>query len=153
MRTLPAFIVAVVLAVPAFAQEAPKSKPPGKGDSVYVKGCLDGGVLESTETARWTDERTAPSMATLVTYRLTGSKDLLKQMKKEHDGELMEVTGILKSNLPGGDAPFEKTIGKTKVRIGVGPASPTPGPSQEAARSLPVLEVKSFEPLHSPCRR
>jgi hypothetical protein len=103
---------------------------------------LKGSSLESTETGILDSEA---RMMTALVYRLTGDKNLLKQMRQEHDGSIVEASGILKSTLPPSDESRSKTFGKTRVRIGIG--SPTVGsPAQsEANRSIPVLEVKSYE--------
>ena len=132
-------LVAVALAGPI--QQDNPAKIPQKGDTIVVKGCLKGSSLESTETGvADADAR----MITALVYRLTGDKDLLKQMRKEHDGQLIEATGILKSNLPAGDG-RGKTIGKTRITIGIGSSHVGSPASAEANRSIPVLEVKSYE--------
>jgi hypothetical protein len=132
--------IVFTVAIGAAGQEQATPKPPQKGDTVIVRGCLRGSALEATETERPDDTAAIP---TDVTYRLTGKKDLLKQMRKEHDRKLVEVTGILKSTLAVGDA-RGKQIGKSRIYIGVG--APQPGsPAAEANRSIPVLEVQSYE--------
>ena len=69
-----------------------------------------GPTLESVETVV-TDGigKTAGPM----TYQLRGNKDLLKRMRSEHDGNQVEVEGILKSALPQDDAARSKKVGKT----------------------------------------
>lgn len=135
------FFVLVSLLLTGFApQDKPAAKTPQKGDSIVVKGCLRGGALESTETGL---EGTDSPMLTAFTYRLTGDKGKLKDMRRDHDGMVVEVTGILKSNLPPDDL-TSRTFGSSRVRIGIG--NPAVGaPAAEARRSIPVLEVKSYE--------
>ena len=145
MTTL--FIVLALLVVPV-GQEAPPAKTPKKGDTIVVKGCLRGGALESTETGILGVDAT--TMTALV-YRLTGNKDTLKQMRQQHDGSVVEVTGTLKSTLPPADESRGATFGKTRVRIGVGTGSVGSPISSEAARSIPVLEVKSYEGVPVKC--
>ena len=144
---LMAVFVAVALAG-GLPQERPADRLPQKGDSIVVKGCLKGRSLESTETGLLDQE--ARSMTALV-YRLTGSKDVLKQMRDQHEGSLVEVTGILKSTLPPADEMRTRTFGKTRVKIGVGSANVGMGADAEANRSLPVLEVKSYEGIPVKC--
>jgi hypothetical protein len=124
-------------------------KAPAKGDSIRVKGCLMGPTLESIETVT-TDEvgKTAGPM----TYQLRGDKDLLKQMRSQHDGEQVEVTGILKSALPQDDATRSKKIGKTKITFGVGTPSAQRG-VPDVHDSLPVLEVTSYDGAGARCAR
>lgn len=135
-------------AVAAAAQEKPADKPPEKGDTVLVKGCLHGTALEATETQRLDQ---SGLMATPLTYRLTGKKTVLKQLRDEHDDMLVEVTGILKSNLPPAGEQRGKQIGKSRVYIGIG--APQTGAMPEANRSIPVLQVESFEGHGVRCRR
>ena len=132
-------LVALALAG-SVAQDKPAPKTPQKGDSIVVKGCLRGGALESTETGL---EGADAPMLTAFVYRLTGDKGKLKEMRRDHDGMVVEVTGTLKSNLPPDDI-NSRTFGNSRVRIGIG--SPAVGAqAAEARRSIPVLEVKSYE--------
>ena len=139
-----AFVVAVTALALAgtFPQEKPADRLPRKGDSVVVKGCLKGRALEATETGLL--DSTARAMTALV-YRLTGDKELLKKLRDDHEGQIVEVTGILKSTLPPADDTRGATIGRTRVRIGVGAPNVGTQANAEASRSIPVLEVKSYE--------
>ena len=138
--------IAVSLA-PAF-QEKPGVKTPQKGDSVVVKGCLRGNSLESTETG--VVDADAPMMTSHV-YRLTGNKGTLKNLRAEHDGKVVEVTGILKSNLPSADEERGLTVGRTRVRVGVGSGAPGSPAHSGVNRSIPVLEVKEYEGVGVQC--
>ena len=142
---LVAIWLSVALAV-TLPQEKPADRQPQKGDSIVVKGCLKGRSLESTETGFADSD--ARSMTALV-YRLSGDKNLLKQMRDQHDNSVVEVTGTLKSTLPPADGIGGMTIGKTRVRIGS--TSVGSGATAEAGRSLPVLEVKSYEGVSVKC--
>jgi hypothetical protein len=144
---LVAAFVAIALAG-TLGQEKPANRLPQKGDSIVVKGCLKGRALESTETGLLNTD--ARSMTTLV-YRLSGDKTVLKQLREEHDGSVVEVTGILKSTLPPADEMLGRTIGKTHVRIGIASPNVGSGANAEAGRSLPVLEVKSYEGVPVKC--
>ena len=136
----------VLLAVLAI-QEKPPTKTPSKGDAIVVRGCLSGTALESSET-RIVDRKNS-EYSSAVTYRLTGDKDLLKQMRKDFDGMIVEVTGRLKSNLPTDDGRHVGQIGKTRITVGVRtPQSQSP----HDPPYRPVLEVKSYEGLGSICK-
>ena len=126
-----------------------KEKVPAKGDAVLVKGCLDGPTLQSIETSM-TDE--TGHLTTPFTYQLKGDKKLLRQMREDHSGNVVEVKGILKSNLPQDSAISGKTVGKTRITFGV-PASSTQGAAPDQNRALPVLEVKSYEGSGARCNR
>lgn len=138
--------LALAVAAPAFPQEKRDPKPPKKGDTIVVRGCLRGSALESTEARRLDETGMAP-MA--LTFRLTGKKDLLKALRGEHDRRVVEVTGILKSTLPDTDEGTGRRIGKARVVIGVGP--PSSPMEAETNRSIPALEVRSFEGTSVTC--
>jgi len=142
----PLFLAAALTLGAAMPQESP-AKVPQKGDSVIIKGCLRGSSLEATETAIPNSDAT---MTTALVYRLTGDKGLLKKMRQEHDGSVVEVSGILKSSLPTG-AERGTTIGNTRVRIGVGGPGVGSPVQSEANRSIPVVQVKSYEGVPVKC--
>jgi hypothetical protein len=148
-----AMMVGLSLAGSAGAQQpngqTTKDRIPGKGDSVRVKGCLAGPTLQSIEISM-TDE--TGEMASAFTYQLKGDKKLVKQLRDEHDGKVVTVIGILKSDLPQDSAIRGKTVGKTKVTFGVG-ASSTQRGGVDSATALPVLEVKSYEGSGASCVR
>jgi hypothetical protein len=128
------------------SQEPSSSKPPGRGDKVVATGCLMGPTLESTQTVA-TDQ--TGRLSTPVTYQLKGDKKVLKQMREQYDAHVVEVTGVLKSDLPQDDA-LHRTLGKTKVVFGVG----TPTAQQNVANqppAMPVLDVRSFDGTAAPC--
>lgn len=140
-------LLVFALATPV-QQERPPAKLPKKGDTIIVKGCLKGSSLESTETGILNADAT---MMTALVYRLTGDKSTLKQMRQEHEGKVVEVTGILKSTLPPATDLRSKTIGKTRITIGVGSSHVGSPATAEANRSIPVLEVKSYEGVPVKC--
>jgi hypothetical protein len=126
-----------------------RARTPEKGDAIRVKGCLMGPTLESVETVTTEEIGLA---AGPMTYQLRGNKDLLKQMRSEHDGKQVEVEGILKSALPQDDAARSKKVGKTKVTFGVGTPTAQRG-VPDVQSSLPVLEVKSYDGAGVNCSR
>ena len=141
-------LLAAALAFAGAIDQEKTAKTPQKGDTIIVKGCLRGSALESTETGLLDSEA---RMMTALVYRLTGDKSALKQMRQEYDGRVVEATGILKSTLPPADEIRGKTIGRTRIRIGVGSSSVGSPVNSEANRSIPVLEVKSYEGFPVKC--
>jgi hypothetical protein len=130
-------LAALALVVVAFApQDKPKepSAEPKKGDTIVVKGCINGSLIQDDDRLR--------------TFRLTGPKDLLKQIRKEHDNHVDEVTGILQSSLSG--TTRGKQFGRTRITIGGGqdPRAPRGAPQEEF---LPALEVTSINHLMGTC--
>jgi hypothetical protein len=121
----------------------PDAKPPERGDIVLAKGCIRGGVLESGSL-------TAPGggeFLELLTLRLTGEKETLEEIKKEHDGHNDVITGELRTDLP--KATRGRTIGNTRITIGVGPSR---GMMPEPPPPMPVLKVTEFEHTGIRCR-
>jgi hypothetical protein len=144
MRTAAVVLCLAVAAVPAARAQQERSEPrtPKKGDTVVVKGCLRGGSLESTETSIADDIGTS---FTALVFRLTGDKATLKKMRDDHNGELVEVTGELKSTLPAANERRGRQFGRTRVYIGTGSQHVGATAEAEASRSIPVLQVKSYE--------
>jgi hypothetical protein len=142
---LVAIFFAVALAG-TLQQEKSSDRLPKKGDSIVVQGCLKGRALESTETGLADADARMPTM---WVYRLSGNKDVLKKLRDEHEGGVVEVTGILKSTLTAGDS--GKMFGNTRVRIGIVTPNDPNQANAEANRSLPVLEVKSYEGISVKC--
>ena len=142
-----AAMVAAVVPLAAAQKEEPRRGTMKKGDPIGVRGCLTGGALEVTDLG--TTEAAAGYM-TPVTFRLTGDKKLLKQMRDEHDGKLVDVEGVLKSDMPSQNVQSRK-LGRMRITIGAPPARPG-SPDAEARRSLPVLEVKAFNGSTTSCR-
>lgn len=132
------------------AQDAPKqdrqqkeAKPPKRGDVVVAKGCLKGGVLESGDLT----SEGGGAYIEMTTYRLTGDKESLAEIKKDHDGHLDVITGELRTDLP--TATRGAKIGNSRITIGVGPSR---GMMPEPPPPMPVLKVKSFEHTGIDCR-
>jgi len=149
IATMVVLSVAVAAAAQPPTASTTKERVPGKGDTVRVKGCLAGPTLQSSETSL-TDE--TGQVASAFTYQLKGDKKLLKQLRDEHDGRVVIVVGILKSDLPQESVISGKTVGKTKVTLGVGTSSIQRG-GVDSSTALPVLELKSYEGYETRCIR
>jgi hypothetical protein len=145
MYALTMALVFVALA----AQDKPAERPkePKRGDTLVVRGCITGGTIESSNA----EVRDSTGTYTgFVTYRLTGEKKALKQIKQEHDGHADILTGVLKSDLPQQNTPRGKLVGNTRITVGVGPQ---PSNDPNAPQFLPALEVKAIEHTGISCRR
>jgi hypothetical protein len=143
-------LAALLWTVPLTAQSE-KPKVPKKGDVLVIRGCLRGSAVESAETMTVDAEgsqRVEDQIPTL-TYRLQGKKDLLKELKDKHDRMVVEVTGILRSNLSGSG--IGKDVGRTRISIGVDPR--TGRSPHGAGQAIPVLEATKFEGSTVSCAR
>ena len=142
-------IVALLLAVPLSAQQTAPQKPPKKGDTVVVSGCLRGNAVEHAELliedAQGDTSRN--DQVPLLTYRLQGDKKVLKELKDKHDRMVVQVKGILRSELSG--TGIGTTVGRTRITMGSDPRNPTRG----AEDQLPVLDARSFEATTVSCAK
>ena len=143
--------LAVLVLLPiagVLAQEKPVPTPTKKGDRIAIYGCLRGSSLEATDAGA--SEDVSP-MTQGVTFRLTGDKKLLKELKGKHEKKLVEIHGVLKSDLQ----PSEGLSGKLgRVRIGIGsPPTGSASAADEAKRAVPVVEVTSYTGRDTSCLR
>jgi hypothetical protein len=144
---------AVCLAVSATLAGQDKEKKdasamPKKGDAVVLKGCLKGGALETAEVVE--EDSSAPALSGL-TFRLTGKKGVLKEMKEKHEGRVVEVRGTLKSDLEPHSG-YGANLGRMHVTIG-GPAPGSGARDAQPPRSLPVVDVSAFDGTGTGCSR
>ena len=147
-HTVGSLLIAVLPFTAFTPQDRTSSALPKKGDTITVKGCLRGGAVEATGVEAG---ETAVPLVDNLTFRLTG-KDALKELKKKHDGHVVAVTGVLKSELSPRGPDATAKVGN--MRIGIGAPSTNPA-SVDAGnrRVLPVLDVKSFEGIETSCGR
>lgn len=136
-------------AVPEGSQDTRTERAPGKGDTVIVTGCLQGPTLQ-------TDPDPASTGALLpagLTYRLEGKKDVLGELVRKHDGQRVEITGILKTNVDAGGIRRGRRFGRTRITVGVRSGSEDQATKPVPEDRGPVLEVKAFESEGVNCRR
>lgn len=141
-------VVAIALAFPA--AQKPEDRPtaePGKEDLIVVRGCVSGSLLRDLR-GRKTEALSGAETAAL--YRLSGEKKLLQQMQKEHQNDVLDVTGRLRSDPNSSSVARSKQVGKARVFVGAGrqasSESTPPG-------SYPTLRVLSFEVVRPGCER
>jgi len=151
MRMLALALAATIaVAFNASATQKPEDggiPPSGKGDTVVVRGCVSGSLLKDLR-AQKTDAVTGSETA--VVYRLTGEKKLVQAIQKEHQGQVLDVTGALASNPPSPSTVRSKDMGKARVFVGAGHQE-TSGPAKTS--SYPVLRVTSFEVVGPGCQQ
>lgn len=146
--TVSLLVLLLTSSATAAQKEKPVSREPKKGEAIVVKGCLTGQALEATELG---SVDATGALSSGVTFRLTGDKNLLKQMRDEHDGKVVEVNGILKSDLPR-ESVVSRKVGRMRITLGTPSVNPA-AQEAETRRSLPVLEVKSFDGSTVTCGR
>ncbi|HET7219291.1 MAG TPA: hypothetical protein VFJ02_14640 [Vicinamibacterales bacterium] len=143
-------LVVAMGAVPVMAQTA-TAKAPKKGDTILIKGCLRGSAVEAAALMTIDAEGTPRTEddVPLLTYRLQGDKGLLKDLKSKHDRRVVEVKGILRSDLSGSG--IGKDVGRTRITIGVDPRTGRSPHGED--RAVPVLEAISFAGTTVSCDR
>ena len=116
-------------------------KPPKKGDAIIVRGCLRGSAVEQADLLIEDPEGDPKQndQVPALTYRLQGEKSVLKELKDKHDRMVVQVKGILRSELS--RSAMGTNVGNTHITIGSDPRNPTRGADQQ----MPVLEAMSFE--------
>ena len=147
-------LLPIVTVLAAGSQDPAKTRTPKSGDTIVVKGCLRGGTLSATEMGLVTKEDEDDRQPAGHAFQLKGNKDLLKGLREKFDGHVVEVTGILKSQLIDTSARGTQ-VGNTRIVVGAessmrgGKAGGVHGGSE----ALPVLEAKSFEGSSTTCQR
>ena len=141
-------VLALLLPVAAVAaQEKSAAAPSKKGDRIAIYGCLRGSALEATDIGGSDD---VSPMTQGMTFRLTGDKKVLKELKEKQEKKLVEIQGVLKSDLQ--QRYPETKLGR--VRIGIGsPSTGSASAADEAKRAVPVVEVTSFKGSDTSCVR
>ena len=127
------------------AQERPV---PSDSARVAIPGCVKGSafiVMKAPE-----NQPTQGDIEPGRRSRLSGPKDVVKDIKN-HEGRLLEVTGLIRKNAlkgPGGIG-----VAGGRVRIGAGvPQAPTGDPSRALpSYEQPVLDVEGWRQLGENC--
>jgi hypothetical protein len=120
------------------ATDAPKPTST-RGTQQVIQGCLMGSIISSIEV----DEVSAPlELPPGATLRLAGARDIVRSLKKEHNGHILELSGKMKGSF--GPPTPTKSIGGVSVGIS---GSPTQGPNTPNVPSMPSFEVKAFKYL------
>jgi hypothetical protein len=148
-RTVAAFALFASFGAAAPDQDTErKARGVKKGDTITVKGCLQGSLLQSTDII---GADGVPVAMAAYSFQLKGKKELLKDLVAKHDGVVVSLTGELKSTLTD-ESSFSTKIGGTKVVLGGDPRTREQA-MQGTSQALPILDVKSFEGSTITCKR
>jgi hypothetical protein len=137
----------LLLALMSSPQENQQEHPKVPKDSIMlvVTGCLKGRVLAVSDV-RQEDTQSGP-IVKAKSFRVAGKKDIMKDVK-EHDGHLVDVTGIVKKSAliePGIKVGKSVTIGGGPPVAGSGGATPIPN------EYIPVLDAESVRVRATNC--
>ena len=144
---LPALLIVSAAALAAQEQER---KVPNDSQRITVPGCAKGRTF--TVTAREGHEPTSGELAPGRRFRLSGDKDILKEIEKR-EGMMVQVTGLVrKADLagPGGISTGGGRVriggGAPQAQVGVGPSGALTGVRTDA-----VLDVEGWDRLPESC--
>jgi hypothetical protein len=127
------------------AQERPV---PSDSARVAIPGCVKGSAFIVTKAPE--NQPTQGNIAPGRRFRLSGNKDVIKDIKK-HEGRLLEVTGLIRKNDLQGPGGIGMAGGRVRIGAGV-PQSPTGDPSHAVTGyDQPVLDVEGWRQLDENC--
>ena len=150
-----AALLAALLPIAALAQEAQNppqnaetKKVPDDSVEIATTGCLKGRVFTATQP-REDFIRRGPNV-TGRSFRLNGPRPLM-DMVKTHDGDLVEVVGLVRKN-DLRDNGLGARVGNTRVVIG----APRSGDPMQSARvpiseGIAVMDFTSIRVLDDRC--
>ena len=144
---LPALLIVSAAALAAQEQER---KVPNDSQRITVPGCAKGRTF--TVAAREGHEPTSGELAPGRRFRLSGDKDILKEIEKR-EGMMVQLTGLVrKADLagPGGISTGGGRVriggGAPQAQVGVGPSGALTGVKTDA-----VLDVEGWDRLPESC--
>ncbi len=150
MKTFARLVFAgVLLSGPAFAQTPePEKKIPADSVEIATTGCLKGRVFTATQPGE-DFMRRGPNV-TGRSFRLNGPR-VVMDVVKTHDGDLVEIIGLVRKNDLRDSAPGAR-IGNTRVVIGA-PRNGDPMQSQRAPvpEGIAVMDASSIRVLDDRC--
>lgn len=126
---------------------AQERKIPKDSVELAVQGCLKGRVLAVVQP----DERHGPVRGPDVTgrsFRLSGKKPVIDEVKK-HDGDLVEVVGLVRTADLASYQPGMR-MGRTRVVIAA-PGTMDPNRPPSPGPGLPVMDASSVRFLSEGC--
>jgi hypothetical protein len=138
-------MVAIALGLNGLAAQKPdvgEARPSPQGETVVVQGCASASLLRSMPEA---NPIRPNELQTADVYRLTGEKKLLHLIQKEHQDQLLEVTGVISRNSTA--TTHTKKMGRLQVSVGDG----RPDPRENGKVDYPELRVTSFEVIRPNC--
>jgi hypothetical protein len=142
-----ALLLLLLLCFAAALPGAQERKVPKDSVELAVQGCLKGRVLAVVEP----EERHGPTRGPDVTgrsFRLSGKKPVIDEVKK-HDGDLVEVVGLVRTADLASYQPGMR-VGRTRVVIGA-PGTMDPNRPPSPGPGLPVMDASSVRFLSEGC--
>lgn len=142
----PSYLIAAVLASGVWLT-AQEREVPKDSSRITIPGCAHG---RSFIVGTRPDEPIQSSVAPGRRFRLSGSKKMLDEIKRQ-EANMVEVTGLVrKAQLEG---PGGVSTAGGRVRVGGGPPRAELGdPRPDVGYNEAVLDLESWRPLPESCR-
>jgi hypothetical protein len=145
---LPALLIVSAAALAAQEQE---KKVPNDSQRITVPGCANGRTF--IVAAREGHEPTSGELAPGRRFRLSGNKDVLKEIEKR-EGMMVQVTGLVRKAELAGPGGVSTAGGRVRVgggapqsQVGGGPANGT----LTGVKTDAVLDVEGWDRLPESC--
>lgn len=144
MRALPVVVAAVLAAAAMHAQER---EVPRDSERISIPGCAKGRTFIVATAPE--HEPVRSDIPPGRRFRLSGSKQLLEEIRKR-EGTMIEVTGLIrKADLAG---PGGIPIAGGRVRIGGRvPQDPIASPGRDPGYNQAVLDLEAWRQLPESC--
>jgi hypothetical protein len=142
------FVLALLLALLPTQSPEPKAIPK---DSVEVstRGCLKGRVFTAMYIVEDEGTRRGPDVDGRQ-FRVTGKRDVMDIVKK-HNGERVEVVGIVRRSALSDEGVGMRIGGRTRVVIGAQGGDPTRMNQRIAAPGVAVMDLVAVRSLGQRC--
>jgi hypothetical protein len=133
--------IAPVVPHAATSAQLPKPSQEPTSDMVVARGCVLGGAFTTVSPSGVTQNRR--------TYRLTGPRAIIKQLRKDHEGHLEEITGRMQGDFDGPNVVRRKKVGKVAVVVGAGRGG---SDTESRVSDTPTMDVASTKHLDDRCQ-
>lgn len=134
----------------SLALVAPQETRPVPKDSMLVeaRGCLKGRVFTATAPVEHEGALRGPDISGRH-FRVNGKKELINQVK-QHDGSLVEITGVVrKADLSHEGVGFK--VGGARVVIGAQGSNPAAARNAPTAPMMPTMDALTLVFVQQRC--
>ena len=145
---LPALLIVSAAALTAQEQE---KKVPNDSQRITVPGCANGRTF--IVAAREGHEPTSGELAPGRRFRLSGNKDVLKEIEKR-EGMMVQVTGLVRKAELAGPGGVSTAGGRVRVGGGAPQSQVSGGPANgtlTGVKTDAVLDVEGWDRLPESC--
>lgn len=132
----------------AFVDQQETRPVPKDSMAVEARGCLKGRVFTATSPIEHEGALRGPDISGKH-FRINGKKDLINQVK-QHDGHLVEITGVVrKADLSNEGVGFK--VGGARVVIGAQGSNPAAPRNTPTAPMMPTMDALTLVFVQQRC--